>query len=73
MQRISPQTNAVSNTVKMAMFLAVIATPGCGGGTFWGNILVLGVSLAIFGGTLAIGRRHSSTRSGMGSRPERKE
>ena len=35
---------------------------GCNG-AFWGNLLVLGVTVGIFFGTLALGRASAATRS----------
>ena len=40
-----------------------IALTGCNG-AFWGNLVVLGITLGIFFGTLALGRASAATRSG---------
>lgn len=53
--------------MKTTMLAAVaLALAGCNG-AFWGNLLVLGITVGIFLGTLALGRaRSESTRSGAG-------
>jgi len=42
-------------------FLA-LALSGCNG-AFWGNLLVLGITVGIFFGTLALGRSSAATAS----------
>lgn len=39
-----------------------LSLAGCNG-AFWGNLLVLGVTVGIFFGTLALGRASAATRS----------
>lgn len=47
--------------------LAALALGGCStvpiAGAFWGNLVVLGVTVGIFFGTLALGRSTAATRS----------
>jgi ABC-type Na+ efflux pump permease subunit len=44
-----------------------LGSAGCSGaplaGAFWGNLLVLGVTVGIFFGTLALGRSSAATQS----------
>lgn len=46
---------------------SALALGGCStvpiAGAFWGNLLVLGVTVGIFFGTLALGRSATATRS----------
>lgn len=46
------------------MFLTALAfaLTGCNG-AFWGNLVVLGVTVGIFFGTLGLGRASTATRS----------
>ena len=37
------------------LFAAALALPGCNG-AFWGNVVVLGLTVGIFFGTLSLGR-----------------
>lgn len=37
------------------LFVAALALPGCNG-AFWGNVVVLGLTVGIFFGTLSLGR-----------------
>ena len=39
-----------------------LALTGCNG-AFWGNLIVLGITVGIFLGTLALGRTSASARS----------
>ena len=51
----------------VALMGTAFALAGCNG-AFWGNLIVLGLTVGIFFGTLALGRsRGDSTRSGAGS------
>ncbi len=50
----------VTRTIPLA--LAGLSLMGCNG-AFWGNLLVLGVTVGIFFGTLALGRASAATRS----------
>jgi hypothetical protein len=48
-----------------------LALAGCNG-AFWGNLIVLALTVGIFFGTLALGRsRGDSTRSGAGASQNR--
>lgn len=42
--------------------LVGLGTTGCNG-AFWGNLVVLGITVGIFFGTLALGRTTASARS----------
>ncbi len=54
---------AVSKTFSIVAILALaLSLTGCNG-AFWGNLLVLGVTVGIFFGTLALGRASAATRS----------
>lgn len=46
-----------------AILAAALALTGCNG-AFWGNLVVLAVTVGIFFGTLALGRANAATRSG---------
>ncbi len=46
----------------MALCALALCLGGCNG-AFWGNLLVLGVTVGIFFGTLALGRASAATRS----------
>lgn len=50
----------MTRTIPLA--LAGLSLMGCNG-AFWGNLLVLGVTVGIFFGTLALGRASAATRS----------
>lgn len=53
----------MSKSFPIALLLALALTlTGCNG-AFWGNLLVLGVTVGIFFGTLALGRASAATRS----------
>lgn len=45
-----------------ALSVLALSLGGCNG-AFWGNLLVLGVTVGIFFGTLALGRASAATRS----------
>lgn len=49
-------------TRTIALALAALSLTGCNG-AFWGNLVVLAVSVGIFFGTLALGRTSVSARS----------
>lgn len=46
----------------LAPFTLALALSGCNG-AFWGNLLVLGITVGIFFGTLALGRSSAATAS----------
>ena len=53
----------MSKTLSLvALTLLALSLGGCNG-AFWGNLLVLGVTVGIFFGTLALGRASAATRS----------
>jgi hypothetical protein len=54
----------VTRTIPLA--LAGLSLMGCNG-AFWGNLVVLGVTVGIFFGTLALGRASAATRSASSS------
>lgn len=45
-----------------AVLVAGLAMTGCNG-AFWGNLVVLGITVGIFFGTLALGRTTAAARS----------
>lgn len=47
----------------VALVSTALLLTGCNG-AFWGNLLVLGITVGIFFGTLALGRASAATRSG---------
>lgn len=53
------------STARLWMFLALsVCLPGCNG-AFWGNLVVLAITVGIFFGTLSLGRGQAeATRSG---------
>lgn len=46
----------------VALSMLGLSLAGCNG-AFWGNLLVLGVTVGIFVGTLALGRASAAPRS----------
>jgi len=46
----------------LATCLLGLALTGCNG-AFWGNLMVLGITVGIFFGTLALGRSSAATAS----------
>ena len=50
----------------LALTIPALLLTGCAG-AIWGNLLVLGITVGIFFGTLALGRSSSATRSASAS------
>jgi len=50
-------------TLKSTALVLPILLAGCNG-AFWGNLVVLGVTVGIFLGTLSLGRSSKSTSTG---------
>jgi hypothetical protein len=48
------------------MVLMALSLTGCSG-AIWGNLVVLGITVGIFFGTLSLGRSGGTTRSGEAS------
>lgn len=46
----------------LALTIPALLLTGCAG-AIWGNLLVLGITVGIFFGTLALGRSSTATRS----------
>jgi hypothetical protein len=46
----------------MGLAMAGLSLTGCNG-AFWGNLLVLGITVGIFFSTLALGRTNAAARS----------
>jgi len=60
----------MSKTRSVALALPLLFSAGCaslGVPAFWGNLLVLGITVGIFVGTLSLGRSTEATRSGSAS------
>ena len=49
---------------KLLPFTVMFMT-GCNGAAFWGNLVVLGMTVGVFCATLALGRSTPATRSGL--------
>ncbi len=56
----SMEVPVTTRTIPLA--LVALSLTGCNG-AFWGNLVVLAVSVGIFFGTLALGRASAATRS----------
>ncbi|HJL17627.1 MAG TPA: hypothetical protein RMH99_18330 [Sandaracinaceae bacterium LLY-WYZ-13_1] len=70
MRRIHRPTRALTH---LALTLGALSLAGCNG-AFWGNLVVLGITVGIFFGTLGLGRSapssaeaSTSTQSGRSS------
>lgn len=55
----------MKHTTTIAMFVAPLFLGGCSG-AYWGNLIVLAISIGVFYGTLTLGRTSSGTRSEAG-------
>lgn len=53
---MSYKVGTMTRTTTTSLFLALaLGLPGCNG-AFWGNLVVLGLTVGIFFGTLSLGR-----------------
>lgn len=51
-----------SISARLPVLVLGLALTGCNG-AFWGNLIVVGITVGIFLGTLALGRASAATRS----------
>jgi hypothetical protein len=58
----SGSTGARAMLLRGAVVATALSMAGCNG-AFWGNLVVLGVTIGIFFGTLALGRTTAAARS----------